>query len=143
MRIRHLNHSVYQTQYHIVWGTKYRRHILKHYVRTELIKSIYKVLRIYPTWYLHQINTGSDHVHLRIELPPTVTIAEAVQKLKGQSAYTLCKKFKFIREIYSRGGMWSVGYFVSTIGLNEDQIKRYIERQNLWERGQDVSAEFS
>ena len=72
-----------------------------------------------------------------------MTIAEAVQKLKGQSAYTLCKKFKFIREIYSRGGMWSVGYFVSTIGLNEDQIKRYIERQNLWERGQDVSAEFS
>ncbi|HEX9503248.1 MAG TPA: transposase, partial [Patescibacteria group bacterium] len=64
MRIRQLNHSVYQIQYHIVWGTKYRRKILKHYVRSELIKFLYEVQRQYPDLYFDNINTGDDHVHI-------------------------------------------------------------------------------
>src|SRR3989344_4035414 len=101
MRIRHLNHSVYQIQYHVVWGTKYRRKVLKHYVRSELIRCLYKVQKTHPTWYFHQINTGDDHVHLRIEIPPDYSIAEVVQKLKGHSTVVLRQKFPFIKNIYS------------------------------------------
>ncbi|MBU1083129.1 IS200/IS605 family transposase [Patescibacteria group bacterium] len=82
MRIRQLNHSVYQLQYHLVWGTKYRRKFLAHYVRTELIKSLYKVLKRHPDWYLHNVNTGSDHVHLLIEIPPIFAIAAVARELK-------------------------------------------------------------
>jgi len=142
MRIRQLNHSCYQIQYHLVWGTKYRRKILKHYVRKELIQLLYKVQRSYPDWYFHQINTGDDHVHLRIEIPPKYAIAEVVQKLKSYSSQFLKKKFKFIKDIYS-DSIWSVGYFVSTIGLNEDQIRKYIERQNNFDKGIDITSEFS
>ena len=143
MRIRQLNHSVYQIQYHLVWGTKYRRKILKHYVRSELIKSLYQVQKQYPDWYFHNINTGADHVHLLMEIPPKYAISEVVQKLKGHSAHDLCKHFKFIRELYSRGGVWSDGYFVSTVGLNEAQISKYIDHQNHDDRGLDITAEFS
>ena len=54
-----------------------------------------------------------------------------VQKLKAASSFHLRKRFRFIREIYlEKEGIWSVGYFVSPIGLNEAQIKRYIDWQD-------------
>lgn len=143
MRIRRLNHSVYQIQYHIVWGTKYRRKILKHYVRRELIKSLYQVQEQFPDWYFDKINTGDDHVHLLMEIPPTYTIVEVVQKLKGHSSKHLRKMFKFINEMYTESGIWSTGYFVSTVGLNEEQIRKYIQLQNKYDQSEDLAAEFS
>jgi putative transposase len=143
MRIRQLNHSVYQLQFHIVWGTKYRRKILKPYVREELWKSFKKLQRKYPQWYYHQINTDQDHVHLLIELPPTDSLAWCVQQLKATTSRDLRNKFEFIRSMSEDNGVWSVGYFVSSVGLNENQIKKYIERQGKHDLGQDVTAEFS
>lgn len=129
MRIRSLNHSTYQHQYHIVWGTKYRRKYLKDYVKRELLHSFYDTVKKYPTIYIQAVNTDEDHVHLQIEIAPSTPVAAAVQKLKQYSSGHLKQKFKFIREMYIDGGIWSVGYFSSTIGLNEQQIKRYIEYQ--------------
>jgi len=143
MRIRKLNHSVYQLQYHIVWGTKYRRKVLKPYVRTELIKSMYKVLRKCPDWYLHEINTGDDHVHILLELPPKYTISFAIKQFKSHSNTSIKKHFKFIREIYLGRSMWSVGYFVSSVGLNEEQIRKYIRKQSKYELPKDITNEFS
>lgn len=143
MRIRELNHSVYQVQYHIVWGTKYRRKILKDYVKVELIKSLYKTQKSHPTWYFHRINTDRDHVHLIIEIPPKDSLAFCVQQLKSHASADLQRKFKFIDKMSEDGSVWGVGYFVSTIGLNEDQIRKYVERQGLYDRGTDVTKEFS
>ena len=143
MRIRQLNHSVYQIQYHIVWGTKYRRKVLKHYVRKELIRSLYKIQRRYPGWYYHKINTGDDHVHLLMEIPPKYSIVEVVQKMKANTSRELRRKFKFLGRIFHRGNMWSAGYFVSTVGLNEEQIRKYIERQSEYDKGIDLTGEFS
>lgn len=143
MRTRHLSHSVYQVNYHLVWGTKYRRKFLKYYVRSELIKNLYKTQRRHPAWYFHEINTGEDHVHLLMEIPPKYAVAHVVRELKAVSAAHLKKRFPFIKHIYEkRGSIWSAGYFVSTVGLNEKQIRRYIEKQNEWDRGTDVSGEF-
>jgi len=142
MRIRQLNHCVYQTQYHIVWGTRYRRKILKYYVRSELVKILYRSQRRHPNWYFHNINTGVDHVHLQIEIPPIYPIAAVVRELKACSSAHLRKRFKFIDRVYGHSGIWSVGYFVSTIGLNEDQIRKYIDRQSQYDKGVDITAEF-
>ena len=131
MRIRHLNHSTYQHQYHIVWGTKYRRKILKPYVLIELKKILYATVKKYPTLWIHTLNTDEDHVHLQIEIPPNITVSDTVGKLKAHSSRFLRSKFKFIREIYlEKDGIWSVGYFSSSIGLNEGQIRRYIQYQD-------------
>ena len=137
MRTRHLNHSTYKLQYHIVWGTKYRRNWLKDYVRTELRKSFAETCKKYPALHLFETNTDQDHVHIQIEIPPSITIADAVRVLKQQSSKHLRKKFKFIKEIYlEKDGIWSVGYFVSSIGLDEETVKRYIEWQGKKERPQ-------
>ena len=130
MRIRQLSHSTYSLQYHLVWGTKYRKKVLKDYVKKELIRSFHETIKKYPTLYLTTVNTDQDHVHLCLEIPPNIAISDAVEVLKSHSSLALKKKFKFIRGIYIYAdGIWSVGYFVSSVGLNEDQIRRYIEYQ--------------
>lgn len=143
MRTRRLNHSIYQIQYHIVWATKYRRKIIKDYVKSEIIKSLYKHLKKYPDWYIHEVNTGVDHIHLMMEIPPKYKVSETVQKLKSYTSVDVRKRFKFIQKIYDDGNMWSAGYFVSTVGLNEKIIKKYIEQQDKIERGEDLTSEFS
>jgi putative transposase len=83
------------------------------------------------------MNTDEDHVHLQIEIAPNTTVADAVGKLKAYSSRHLRQKFKFIHEIYiEKDGIWSVGYFSSTIGLNEEQIKRYIVAQGKKDKPQ-------
>lgn len=133
----HLSHSTYKLCYHIVWGTKYRNKWLKSYVRTELRKSSQETCKRHPELHLFETNTDQDHVHIQIEIAPSVAVSEAIQLLKGNSSLHLKKKFKFIREMYlGKDGIWSVGYFVSSIGLNEDQVKRYIEQQGQKEKPQ-------
>ena len=130
MRIRKLNHSTYQHQYHIVWGTKYRRKILKPYVHTELQKVLYGTVKKYPTLWIQELNTDQDHIHMQIEIAPNTSVSDTVCILKSASSRHLRKKFKFIRDLYiEKDGIWSVGYFSSTIGINEETIRHYIKQQ--------------
>jgi putative transposase len=142
MRIQSLNHSTYQHQYHIVWGTKYRRKYLKEYVKPEFLASLYATVKKYPTLHIHAVNVDNDHVHLQIEIPPNISVAVAVKTLKQRASLHLKKKFKFIREMYIDGNIWSVGYFSSTIGLNETQIKKYIDHQGQQDLPTQASFEF-
>lgn len=135
MRIRNLNHSRYQLEYHLVWGTKYRRKYIKEYTKQELRKYLYQATKKYPTLHISSFNTDDDHVHLQIEIPPDLSIAAVVQRLKSESSAILKKKFKFIRDMYIDGSIWSVGYFVSTIGLNGEMIKKYIANQGKKDQG--------
>ncbi len=143
MRTRSLSHSVYRHQYHIVWGTKRRRPYLKPYVAAELEKSFKATVKQYPTLHLEDFSTDEDHVHIQIEIPPNITVAAAVQAFKQQSSKHLRAKFPFIRRLYLEKSIWSVGYFSSTVGLNEETIRRYLEQQGKDEEPRDVSFESS
>lgn len=139
MRTRYLNHSVYRLQYHIVWATKYRRPFLVKGIEKEFIKNLQETAKKYPTLQIFAANTDRDHIHIQIELPPSLTIAEVVQKLKAATSHHLRKKFKVIKEIYfEKEGIWSVGYFVSSVGLNESQIRQYISWQGKLDRPQTM-----
>ena len=143
MRIRSLNHSRYQIEYHIVWGTRYRRKYIKEYTKQELRKYLYHATKKYPTLYIHSFNTNDDHVHLQIEIPPNLSVADVVQRLKSESSAILKKRFRFIRDMYLDGSIWSVGYFVSTVGLNEEMIKKYIANQGRKDQGTTARFGFS
>ena len=143
MRILRLNHSVYQLEYHLVWGTKYRMRLLKPYVKKTLLTSFQKTEFLYPTLHIVKVNTADDHVHLLVEIAPSVSIAAIVQKLKAYSSLDLKRSFKFIREADDGGGIWSVGYFVSSVGLNEKTIERYITNQDKHDRPRNARLGFS
>jgi len=137
MKTKSLNHCAYRHLYHIVWGTKHRRKWLKDYVRTELITSLYQTCKKYPTLHIEAINTDQDHVHMQIEIPPNIAVSDAVQRLKANSSQHIQKKFKFIKDMYLEwDGIWGVGYFSSTNGLNEEQVRKYIAWQGKKEKPQ-------
>ena len=144
MRTRSLSHCIYELQYHLVWGVKYRRRILKDYVKVELIKSTNKIQNTYPAWYIHKTNTDKDHIHILIEFPPKYSISEVVQRIKIQTSKDIRKKFKFIDRIFSdKEGIWGTGYYASTVGINEEKIKQYIAHQGKQDVGEDASQLFS
>ena len=139
MRTRYLNHSVYRLQYHIVWATKYRRPFLVKGIEKEFLKNLYETAQKYPTLHIFAANTDRDHVHIQIEFPPSIDIASVVQKLKAATSQHLRKRFRIIQEIYfGKEGIWSVGYFVSSVGLNESQIRQYIFWQGKLDKPQTM-----
>ena len=108
---------------------------MKEYTKQELRKYLYRATKKYPTLHISTFNTDDDHVHIQIEIPPNLSVAAVVQRLKSESSAILKKQFKFIREMYLDGSIWSVGYFVSTVGLNDKMIEKYIANQSKKDHG--------
>jgi len=107
-----------------------------------LLKILQASRRIFPDIEIIKANTDKDHVHLLVSIPPKYSVAEVVRHLKGRSAHAMRVKFPFLEKVYyGTDGLWSDGYFVSTIDINEEIIKKYIENQGKEDSGQ-VKLEF-
>lgn len=143
MRIQKLSHATYQHQYHLVWGTKYQLKWLKPYVKSDLLEFLYQLEEYHPTVKILAVNTDEDHVHLQVEIPPDIAVTRVVQALKQNTSREIRKKYAFIRRMYLEDSIWAVGYYSSTIGVNEEQIRKYIEHQGKQELPQDGSFESS
>lgn len=131
------NHCVYHCLYHIVFGTKYRRNILNDGVFTYMKKALQKLKEHYPELDIEEINHGEDHLHIMMWIPPKYPVAKAVQIIKTNAARDIKKKFPFIKDVYwGTSSIWSEGYFVSTVGINEKIIRKYIQKQTEEDTGQ-------
>ena len=83
------------------------------------------------------MNHDVDHIHLHLSIPPKMRVSDVVRIIKSISGRLLKRKFEYMRKAYwGVDGIWSDGYFVSTIGINENVIKQYIERQGQEDAGQ-------
>ena len=134
MKIKAQAHVAYQTQYHVVWIPKRRREVLVSGVKEYLEKLLYSIVsERYPDVYISEQNIQPDHVHMLIEIPPKYAVSSVVGILKSTSARFLRRKFGYLNKGDS---MWSVGYFVSSVGANEVTIKRYIRYQEKQDLGQ-------
>jgi putative transposase len=130
-------HSVYRTEYHVVWIPKYRRRILNSGVKEYLEKLWPKILKGIPGVEMIEQNIQVDHIHTIIIIPPKYSVSDVIGRIKGQSASKLRKKFKWMEKVYWKENVvWSPGYFVSTIGLNEEQIIKYVQWQESQDSGQ-------
>ena len=70
-------------------------------------------------------------------IPPKYSIAEVMGTLKSQSASYLRKKFVFLQKVYWKENIvWSPGYFVSSVGIDEETIRNYVEHQGLQDSDQ-------
>jgi len=137
MRFRKSTHSVYNTQYHIVWTPRYRRKILIKGVKEYLEKIFKNMDGIDEDIEVRKVNVQTDHVHMIIVIPPRVSVSSVVKYMKSLSGKKLKERFDFMKKaIYGRGGIWSRGYCVSTVGLNEKAIMDYVEYQYREDTGQ-------
>jgi len=86
---------------------------------------------------VRKVNVQKDHVHIVIVIPPRVSVASIIKYMKSLSGKKLKEKFEFMKKaMYGRGGIWSRGYCVSTVGLNEKAIMDYVEYQYKEDSGQ-------
>ena len=132
-----LSHCVYYANYHIVFVTKYRRKIFKYGMGAYACQTLKKVQRNYIGTEILECNSDKDHIHILIRIPPKYPISEVVGFMKGYSAHAIRKRFNFLNKVYfGSDGIWSSGYFMSTVGIDEDTIRNYIEYQGKEDNGQ-------
>ena len=96
-----------------------------------------EIRKRYPEIEYVERNIRPDHVHVVVSFPPKYSIAKVVQVIKLNTGRALWEKFDFLKSrYYGRGGIWSAGYFVSTVGLDEKTIRRYVRYQEKEDLGQ-------
>ena len=137
MQYRKQAHCVYYCTYHLVLPTKYRRKIFNEGVFAYFEEKLKEVTRYYPEVVFEKVNHDEDHVHFMISIPPKMSVGSVVRIVKANTSRGLKKKFGFLKDVYwGTDGIWSDGYFVSTVGINEQMIKQYIENQGKEDTGQ-------
>lgn len=137
MKLKKKSHCVYQCDYHIVLTSKYRRKIFKEGVFAYIKLRLKDVSEHYPELELKELNIDSDHIHFLLSIPPSMPVGKVVGIIKANTSKGIKKKFAFLRDVYwGSDGIWSDGYFVSTVGVNESVIRRYIEYQGKQDTGQ-------
>lgn len=135
--MRRQAHCVFRCQYHIVWIPRYRYEILTKGVDKYLEIKLEEIRKHYPEFEYEELNIQKDHVHLLVSFPPKYSISQVVGILKQNTGKALKEKFDFLKKLYyGREGIWSVGYFVSTVGLDEAMIRNYIKYQQKEDLGQ-------
>ena len=138
MKLHRQAHVVYKTQYHIVWVTRYRRKILVKGIEAYFKEAVKEVREYYPDWFIEEVGTEEDHIHLYMIIPPKYAVSKVVEVIKSVTSRRMKEKFPhFLEKVYwDGGGIWSKGFFVSTVGINEDTIRRYVKYQ-----GQEDAAQ--
>ena len=137
METRHSGHAVYRIQYHVIWIPKYRRRILNPGVRGYLAKILPNVLETMPGREILKSNIQVDHIHMIMVIPPKYAVSEVIGRMKGMTASQIRKKFPWLKKLYWKENVvWSTGYFVTTIGVDEDKVMKYIRWQESQDSGQ-------
>jgi putative transposase len=132
-----LSHCVYRCDYHVVLVTRYRRKVFNEGIFAYIEKKLAEITEHYPLIKIKVGNQDRDHIHLLVSIPPTMAVGKVVGIIKQNMAKEMKQKFPFLKQVYwGSEGIWSDGYFVSTVGINEEVIKAYIERQRQKDTGQ-------
>ena len=137
MKLRKQSHCVYKCEYHLILATKYRRKIFNDGIFAYMLERLKEVKDHYPEIEVLEIEHDKDHVHMLVSIPPKMSVGKVVGIIKANTSRRLKEKFPFLKDVYwGTDGMWSDGYFVSTVGIHEQIIQKYIQHQGLEDSGQ-------
>ncbi len=131
---KRLSHTIYECQYHIVFCPKYRFRILEGAIGSFVLKSIYQLLGYKEKVEVLEANVQSDHVHMVLSIPPKYSVSSLMGYLKGKLALRLFQRYEKMGKRYWGRHLWSRGYCVSTVGLDEEKIRLYVRWQEQKEK---------
>ncbi len=136
-----LSHSRWECKYHVIFIPKCRRKVLYEQLRPHL-GEIFKKLAMNKECRIEEGHLMQDHVHMLISIPPKYAVSQVVGYIKGKSAIHLARVYGERKRNFVGQHFWARGYFVSTVGRDEDVIREYIRHQekedkrldqmNLW-----------
>lgn len=131
-----LAHTRWRCKYHIVFTPKYRRKIIFAQLR-ESIRDILKNLCKYKGVEILEGHLMPDHVHMLVSIPPKISVSSFMGYLKGKSSLMIFDKHATLKYKFGNRKFWVEGYYVSTVGLNEATIRKYIQQQEQHDIMQD------
>jgi putative transposase len=137
-RFKRLSHSLYECKYHIVFCPKYRYRIFKDGIGEYVKQQVYQLCRRKEQVEILELNVQPDHVHLVVSIPPKYAVSEFMGYLKGKMAIRLFQQYESLGRRYWGRHLWARGYCVSTVGLDEEKIRKYVKWQEKHERQIEV-----
>ena len=127
-----LSHTKWMCKYHIVFSPKYRRKIIYNQYRKSL-QDIIRTLCRYKGVEIIEGHMMPDHIHLVLSIPPKTSVGY----LKGKSALMMFEKHANLKYKFGNRHFWAEGYCVSTVGLNEETIRKYVREQEKHDQAID------
>ena len=125
---QNLAHTKWLCKYHIVFTPKYRRKLIYEQYREE-IGRILRQLCSYKGVEILEGHMMLDHVHMLVMIPPKYSVSSFMGYLKGKSSLMIFDRYAHLKHKFGNRRFWSIGYYVSTVGLNEATIRKYIREQ--------------
>ena len=134
--IQSLNHSKWECKYHVTWIPKYRKKSLYGDIRRYLGEVIRELARQKECEVIegHMV---CNHVHMLISIPPKYAVAQVIGYIKGKSAIHIARNYLGRKKNFTGQHFWAKGYHVSTVGRNEEAIRKYIKEQEAEDRRLD------
>ena len=135
-QVNSLNHTRWECKYHIVFISKYRKKIIFGQIRKEL-GEVFRRLAKQKYSLVEEGHLMPDHVHMMISIPPKYAVSQVVGFMKGKSAIHIARTYAGRKRNYVGQHFWARGYFVSTVGRDEQVIREYIRHQEAEDRRVD------
>ena len=135
-----LSHTKWLCKYHIVFTPKYRRKA----IYGQYKESIGKILRQLCNYKGVEIIEGhlmSDHIHMLVSIPPKYSVSQFMGYLKGKSSLMIFDRHANLKYKFGNRHFWAEGYYVSTVGMNEATIAKYIREQEAHDIAMDKITE--
>jgi len=126
--VESLSHTKWECKYHIVYIPKYRKKALYGALRQQL-GEVLKQLAMQRESRIEEGHLMRDHVHMLVSIPPKYSVAQVVGYMKGKSAIHIARTFMGKPRNFTGESFWARGYFVSTVGRDEKEIREYIQKQ--------------
>jgi len=137
-QFKRLSHTIYECKYHIVFCPKYRYRIFSDEKGEYVRQQVHQLCRQKEGVEVVELNVRPDHVHLVILLPPKYSVSEFMGYLKGKIALRLFQQYESLGRRYWGRHLWARGYCVSTVGLDEEKVRKYVQWQEQQEKHEEV-----
>ena len=126
MDYRYGSHTVFKIEYHFVWVTKYRYHVLKGDIALSVRELVKQTCETFEIRILKGV-VSKDHVHILVSAPPTLAPSEIMRRIKGRTSSLLFEKYPELKKRYWGQHFWARGYFCATVGeMTQEMIQNYL-----------------
>jgi len=139
--LKSLTHTSWDCKYHLVWIPKYRKKIIYGQLR-KYLGEVFRDLALHKESKVLEGHLKGDHVHMLVSIPPKYAVSQVVGYMKGKSAIHIARAYAGCRRNFMGQNFWARGYFVSTVGQDEEATRQYIQAQERIDRKIDLLTLF-
>lgn len=131
-----LAHTRWDCKYHVVFIPKKRQKLIYGQLR-KFLGEVFHELSVRKGCKIEEGHLMKDHVHMCLSVPPKYSVSNVVGYIKGKSAIAIARHFKGKQRNFNGEHFWARGYFVSTVGLDEEMVRAYIRNQEINDERRD------